>query len=247
MPTNSTRKTPIRTRAYVKKENSALSTISRFTKKYKNYHTCSICIKKINTEDIDNFSCISHTKHFHKNCMLKWLESDINLSCPLCRRHVNLDNNTKKIIHILNKMHEKNLYLLFKDILLFVNSHDKKSLLLEIPDLKNKINLLMKSIQIIESLYNTPNNIIQLLNKFNFITVYNNYIGSYILIINDLIKEFYNIIDKNKAKKRLKGLLSDKDLHFMRSRNSRDKKNNSAPSNIALMQNKIKHIAPREF
>ena len=55
--------------------------------------------------------------------------------------------------------------------------------------------------------------------------------------MSDIIKEFYNIIDKNKAKKRLKGLLSDKDLGLIRSRNSRDKKNNSAPGNITLMNN----------
>ena len=150
MPFKSTRKSPIRTRAYVKKENSALSTISRYTKKYKNYDTCSICFKKMNTKDIDNFSCVNHKKHFHKNCMLKWLESDTNLSCPLCRRHVNLDDNTKKIMDLIKETHDKNLYQIVKDILLFVNSHDKKSLLLEIPNLKHKIDLLIKSIQIIE-------------------------------------------------------------------------------------------------
>lgn len=248
MPTNVTRKrSPIRTRSRVMQENSALSTINRYTKKYKNYHECLICLKKMNKNSIDNFSCSTHKNHFHKTCMLKWLESDTKLSCPLCRRQVNLDENAKKIIATVNKMHEKNLYLIVKDILLFVNSHDKKSLLLEIPDLKHKIDLLMKSIQIIESLYNSPNNIIQLLNKFDFKTVYNKYIGLYIVFMNDITEEFYNIIDKNKAKKRLKGLLSNRDLGLIRSRNSRDKKNNSAPSNIALMNNIKKEVPPREY
>ncbi len=239
MPTNVTRKrSPIRTRSRVIQENSALSTINRYTKKYKNYHECLICFKKMNKNSIDNFSCCIHKNHFHKTCMQKWLECDTNLSCPLCRRQVNLDENAKKIIAIVNKMHEQNLYQIVKDIMLFVNSHDKKSLLLEIPNLKHKINLLMKSIQIIESLYNTPNNIIQLLNKFDFQTVHDKYIGIYIFYMTNIIEEFYNIIDKNKAKKRLKGLLSDKDLGLIiRSHNSRYKKNNSVPSNIALMNN----------
>ena len=97
MPTNVTRKrSPIRTRSRVMQENSALSTINRYTKKYKNYHECLICLKKMNKNSIDNFSCSTHKNHFHKTCMLKWLESDTKLSCPLCRRQVNLDENAKK-------------------------------------------------------------------------------------------------------------------------------------------------------
>tara|TARA_Y100000816_G_scaffold286403_1_gene267487 strand:+ start:76 stop:816 length:741 start_codon:yes stop_codon:yes gene_type:complete len=245
MPTNVTRrrKSPIRTSSRVMQENLALATLKRYTKKYKNYNECSICFKKMNKDSIDNFSCCNHKNHFHKNCMLKWLETDTNLSCPLCRREVNLDENAKKIITTVNKMHEKNLYRIFQDIILFINSHDEKSLLLEIPNLKHKIDLLMKSIQIIESLYNAPNNIIQLLNKFDFQTVYNNYIGYHIVVITNIVEEFYNIIDKTKAKKRLKGLLSDKDLGLIRSRNSIDKRNNSAPSNIALMNNIKKEVS----
>ena len=87
----------------------------------------------------------------------------------------------------------------------------------------------------------------QILNKFDFQTVYKKYIGYHIVVMSDIIEEFYNIIDKNKAKKRLKGLLSDKDLGLIRSRNSRDKKNNSAPSNIALMNNIKKEVPPQVY
>ena len=74
---------------------------------------CSICHENINHND-EFFTKCYHC--FHYVCFLQWKNSDLGISCPICRSPIRITNQQFKIIYDdLNKQIES-AYIIFYNI-----------------------------------------------------------------------------------------------------------------------------------